>query len=107
MPSMREAEGARKGMAVRHGDHVDYLDKGHLLHPEGDHVEEHIIEVSAANPDRCAPDHRADPGYGHVHGPDCGHEPVPHGNHMDYLVDGRLQHQHGDHVDDHGPLRLV
>jgi hypothetical protein len=40
----------------------------------------------------------------HVHGPGCGHEPVPHGNHVDYLVDGHLHHSHGDHCDDHGPL---
>jgi hypothetical protein len=30
---------------------------------------------------------------------------VPHGDHTDYLVDGHLHHPHGDHCDDHGPLR--
>jgi hypothetical protein len=29
---------------------------------------------------------------------------VPHGDHVDYLVNGRLHHQHGNHCDDHGPL---
>lgn len=38
----------------------------------------------------------------HVHGPDCGHEAVTHGDHTDYVVDGRLHHPHGDHCDDHG-----
>ncbi len=37
--------------AVRHGDHVDYLHDGHLHHQEGNHVEEHVIEVSATNPE--------------------------------------------------------
>lgn len=91
---------------IRHGDHVDYLHDGHLHHPHGDHVDEHKVEVSAKNPDDCthgASGHEP----GHVHGPDCGHEPVPHGNHVDYLVDGHLHHPHGDHCDDHGPVEIV
>jgi hypothetical protein len=32
---------------------------------------------------------------------------VPHGDHMDYLVNGRLHHRHGDHCDDHGPVTIV
>ena len=95
-------------IAVRHKDHVDYLDHGHLHHVNGEHIEEHIVEVSEMNPDRCSPQHRAD---GHTsthrHGPDCGHEAVPHGNHIDYLVDGRLHNPHGDHCDDHGPLTVT
>ena len=43
----------------------------------------------------------------HQHGAGCGHEAVPHGNHIDYLVNGRLHHPHGDHCDDHGPLSVV
>ena len=31
-----------------------------------------------------------------------GHEPVPHGDHVDYLVDGTLHSPHGGHCDDHG-----
>ena len=34
-------------IAIKHGDHVDYLHDGHLHHQEGDVVEEHVIEVSA------------------------------------------------------------
>ena len=40
----------------------------------------------------------------HLHGPNCGHEAVPHGDHIDYLVDGHLHHPHGGHCDDHGRL---
>ncbi len=96
--------------AVRHGDHTDYLHDGHLHHPHEDHVDEHAIEISAANPDACAPlatgnalDHEA----GHTHGPGCGHEVVPHGDHDCYLVNGRLHHPHNGHCDDHGPLEVV
>ena len=88
---------------IKHGDHVDYLHDGHLHHQKGDVVEEHAIEVSAKNPDRCTPEfghtgHEAK----HVHGPQCGHAAVPHGDHVDYLVGGKLHHPHGDHCDDHG-----
>ena len=31
----------------------------------------------------------------------------PHGDHIDYLVDGHLHHAHGDHHDDHGPVQLA
>jgi hypothetical protein len=32
---------------------------------------------------------------------------VPHGDHVDYLVDGHLHQSHGDHCDDHGPIDLA
>ena len=94
--------------AVRHRDHVDYLDHGHLQHVGDNRTEEHVIEVTETNPDRCSPEHRAR-GHEltHQHGPNCGHEAVPHGDHIDYLVNGRLHHPHGDHCDDHGPLSVV
>ena len=41
----------------------------------------------------------------HVHGPQCGHALVAHGDHHDYVVDGRLQHPHEGHEDDHGALQ--
>ena len=37
----------------------------------------------------------------HEHGPDCGHDPVPHGDHVDYLHDGHRHAAHGGHYDDH------
>jgi len=91
---------------VQHGDHVDYVHDGHLHHVQEDgEVEEHQIEVTDTNPSDCTPDHSCsghDPD--HIHGPDCGHEAVPHGDHTDYIVDGHLHHPHGDHCDDHGPV---
>lgn len=62
------------------------------------------IAVDATNPDRCTPDHACD-GHdaGHAHGEGCGHAAVPHGDHVDFVVDGHLHHPHGEHCDDHGP----
>src|ERR1700719_2738991 len=34
-------------------------------------------------------------------------KPPGNGDHLDYLVNGRLHHTHGDHCDDHGPVQLV
>ena len=92
--------------AVQHGDHVDYLHDGHLHHDGDKGVECHKVDVNTTNPADCTPQHACG-GHesGHKHGPDCGHEAVPHGDHVDYLVDGHLHHPHGDHCDDHGPLK--
>lgn len=38
----------------------------------------------------------------HEHGPGCGHEAVPHGDHVDYLHDGHRHYPHGGHYDEHG-----
>lgn len=92
--------------AIRHGDHVDYLHDGHMHHIEGGRISEHRIEVSATNPDGCTDTKFTHPD-GHVHGPDCGHPAVPHGDHVGYVVDGRLHHPHGDHCDDHGPVTIL
>ena len=95
--------------AIRHDGHVDYLHDGHLHHPKaGNKVEEHRIPVNDRNPAECTPDHTCN-GHDadHVHGPNCGHEAVPHGDHVDYLVDGHLHHPHGDHCDNHGPVQVV
>ncbi|MDQ3034666.1 MAG: hypothetical protein M3Y87_19810 [Myxococcota bacterium] len=92
--------------AVQHEGHTDYLHDGHLHHAcEHGGVEEHAITVGAANPADCTPSHDcgAHPSQ-HAHGPGCGHEPVPHGDHVDYLVDGHLHHPHTGHCDDHGPI---
>lgn len=93
-------------VAIKHGDHVDYLHDGHLHHPAGAGVEHHALEVSATNPGRCTPDHKCC-GADHVHGPGCGHEAVPHGDHICYLVDGHLHFPHDGHCDDHGPVEVV
>jgi hypothetical protein len=54
-------------------------------------------------PDHDCGDHDAD----HEHGPDCGHEAVTHGDHVDYVVGDHLHHPHGDHCDDHGPVEAA
>lgn len=95
--------------AIEHDGHVDYLHDGHLHHQtDAGAVEEHSLPVTDTNPESCTPAHTCS-GHdsGHVHGPDCGHEAVPHGDHVDYLVDGHLHHPHGDHCDDHGPVNVV
>lgn len=94
--------------AVRHGDHVDYLHEGHLHHAKGQSIGECRIATDAANPAQCTPQHAcSDHSKDHQHGPKCGHEAVPHGDHVDYLVAGHLHHPHGPHCDDHGALRVV
>lgn len=93
---------------VRHDGHVDYLHDGHLHRQRGDGtVEEHALPVDDTNPDSCTPEHAEEHDNEHVHGPNCGHEPVPHGDHTDYLVGDHLHHPHGDHCDDHGPVELA
>jgi hypothetical protein len=32
---------------------------------------------------------------------------VPHGDHIDYLVDDHLHYPHEDHCDDHGKVSVV
>ena len=94
---------------VRHGDHVCYAHDGHLhfMKPDGS-VEEHKLDVNSINPATChgghaCTAHSAD----HVHGPGCGHEAVPHGDHVCYIVDGHLHYQHDGHCDHHGPVSVV
>lgn len=91
--------------AIEHDGHTDYLHDGHLHHVHGSHIDEHALAVNATNPERESP---TQDGHvqGHVHGPACGHEQVPHGDHVDYLVNGRLHHPHGNHCDDHGPVQV-
>ena|SRR5947209_17111237 len=94
--------------AVKHAGHVDYLHDGHLHHPATGGVEEHRLEVDGTNPASCTPSHNCGKHEkAHRHGPGCGHEAVPHGDHVDYLVDGHLHHAHGDHCDDHGKVMLA
>ncbi len=89
--------------AVVHGDHTDYLHDGHLHRMHDGHADECTIGVNTANPGACTLGHACrEHGADHIHGDDCGHEAVPHGDHMDYLVGGHLHHPHGGHCDDHG-----
>jgi hypothetical protein len=40
----------------------------------------------------------------HKHGPECGHESVQHGDHVDYIHDGHRHAEHADHYDEHDEL---
>src|SRR5580658_4695696 len=91
--------------AVHHGDHIDYLHENHLHHVHSDHIDEHTLSESAQNQSKCTPDHTcASHDKGHKHGAGCGHEAVPHGNHVDYLVTGHLHYPCSSHCDNHGAL---
>lgn len=37
----------------------------------------------------------------HVHGPECGHPAVRHGDHVDYVHGGHRHAEHGSHYDEH------
>jgi zinc transport system permease protein len=37
----------------------------------------------------------------HVHGDDCGHPAIQHGDHIDYVHDGHRHAPHGSHYDEH------
>jgi zinc transport system permease protein len=39
--------------------------------------------------------------HAHVHGEDCGHPAVKHGDHVDYVHDGHRHAPHGEHYDEH------
>lgn len=43
----------------------------------------------------------------HQHSQLCGHVRVIHGDHVDYIVDGRLHYPHNTHCDDHGAVEIV
>lgn len=91
--------------AVQHGDHTDYLHDDHLHHPHGDHVDEHCVTVDNSNKDECTPSHKCNSHDSkHTHGAGCGHEAIPHGDHVDYVVAEHLHRPCGDHCDDHGKI---
>src|SRR5262245_53536825 len=95
-------------ISIRHEDHTDYLHDGHLHHLQNDHIDEHILAVGRKNPATCTPLHDCE-GHdsGHKHRAGCGHEAVPHGDHVDYLVKGHLHFVHRAHCDDHGFVAVL
>ncbi|MEE4155416.1 MAG: hypothetical protein V2I27_14760 [Erythrobacter sp.] len=101
------AHGAECGHeAIEHDGHVDYLHDGHLHHAHESHVDEHMIAVSSVNPDVHELSGPVNDDHAHGHQGEE-HAMVQHGSHMDYVHDGRLHHAHGDHFDDHGPVKMV
>lgn len=94
--------------AIRHGDHIDYLHGDHLHHVHDDHVHDCALEAGGNYPNHCEGGHDCgDHGDQHVHGEGCGHEPIPHGDHVCYVVGGHLHHPHGDHCDHHGKVEFA
>ena len=68
------------------------------------HIDEHKVSETT-NKAACTPQHTCQ-GHEktHKHAAGCGHEAVPHAEHMDYLVDGHLHHPCDTHCDDHGAM---
>lgn len=58
-----------------------------------------VPEVDAED-DRALP-HVATPHHSHRHSADCGHRPVQHGDHIDFIHDGHRHARHADHYDEH------
>lgn len=59
--------------------------------------------VAAISRRLAARGHRRAALHHHEHGPDCGHEAIPHGDHVDYLHDGHRHAAHEGHYDEHHP----
>ncbi len=93
---------------IEHEGHTDYLHDGHLHHVHDGHVDEHVLGAGKTNPAGCTPTHTCT-GHDvrHTHGGTCGHDAVPHGDHVDYVVTGHLHHSHDKHCDDHGAVQLA
>ena len=36
---------------IQHDGHTDFLHDGHMHHPHDDHIDEHVLPVSAQNPE--------------------------------------------------------
>lgn len=93
--------------SIEHEGHTDYLHDGHMHHLHEGHVDEHVIAIDSGHPSSSTPGQNCD-GHdkNHKHGPGCGHEAVPHGDHTDYLVSGQLHHFEGGHCQNHGTVRV-
>eukprot|EP00826_Nyctotherus_ovalis_P065355 TRINITY_DN9605_c0_g1_i18.p1 TRINITY_DN9605_c0_g1~~TRINITY_DN9605_c0_g1_i18.p1 ORF type:complete len:152 (+),score=2.37 TRINITY_DN9605_c0_g1_i18:971-1426(+) len=110
---------------IVHDNHIDFVCDGelHFVSRSGA-VYPHKLAVTDTNPAHCKfldfslddePRGEGKIGYlpwekkaemeiWHRHSVSCGHPRVIHGDHIDYLVNGRLEYPHEDHIDDHGPL---
>ncbi|CAL8464237.1 g3772 [Coccomyxa elongata] len=71
---------------VDHSGHVGYIVDGHLYCRPDEHGP--LIPHSLDLDERCSVVKLLD----HVHGPNCGHEIVAHGDHFDFLVGDELHH---------------
>ncbi len=72
------------------------------------HVDEHVLGAGKMNPAGCTPpDAATGHAASHTHDGTCGHSAVPHGDHVDCVVNGHLHHPHDKHCDDHGAVQLA
>ena len=86
---------------IPHAGHADYLNENGLIDCPENKKNARKIPISDENPKTCQPVQNSE----HVHSTGCGHQKIIHGDHTDYLVDGNLEHPHGDHNDNHGKVR--
>ncbi|MBC7542243.1 MAG: hypothetical protein H7338_05890 [Candidatus Sericytochromatia bacterium] len=80
-------------------DKEAFLHDGHLHLAHGGHWDETQIDVTSQNPTECrqtacVKNHTDYPA-------------VPHGDHVDHLINGRLHRQHAGHCDDHGAVKIA
>ena len=61
----------------------------------------HDRPIEVGSPDDPPPPEQVTEEHPHVHGPDCEHLAVEHGDHIDYVHDGHRHAPHGDHYDEH------
>ena len=95
--------------AIKHDGHVDYLHDGHLHHVKARRLGRRACPGSRA-PRTPPPASRSTMAASprRTTSRSCLRPPaVPHGDHVDYLVEGHLHHPHGDHCDDHGPVQMA
>jgi hypothetical protein len=91
--------------AVQHNGHIDYIHDKHLHYLHDDHIDEHTLSEDSKNQSECTPEHACTShDKTHQHGAHCGHEAVPHGDHIDFLVAGHLHHPCNNHCDHHGAI---
>src|SRR6266403_3185287 len=88
--------------------HLTPADRVRAMVSHEGHVDEHVLAAGKTNPAGCTPPHTCT-GHdaSHTHGGQCGHEAVPHGDHVDYVVNGHLHHSHDRHCDNHGAVALA
>lgn len=90
--------GGSEPLLVKYDGQIDKLINGTLIH-EKNGGGEGCIPVTRLNP------------AGHTtvtYSGDFDNKPkIPHGNHVDVIVKGRLLHKHGRHYDDHGPIDII
>jgi hypothetical protein len=100
--------------AIEYKGRVNYVHNKHLSHKLGDQWRKAVIEKSVEHPDGCTAEFNEKGCWAHDNGetcgPGCGHEPVTHEDHTDYLVpDGNggyeLHCPHDGHCDHHGHVK--